>query len=1592
MGHRYSLPHKIIAYVMVIMLMVNLFSGSIKGRIVSAENGLDTVTLLIEKEDGSGSDSYNTSVESIIYHNTSVTIHYDFKDTYAADTVYKCIIENQQQFLGNEGDITITNEGSGNQVHHVIFQAFTADNTMIAQSTLNILLGTGNPAIRADATSSRNETEQRNEKVVTYTADKDSIYTKAYRIVEKDGNELERGDISLSAAADNEFSLTGNETFWEDGSYQIRYYLYNGTDSADIVGEDCISFVVDNIAPVVTVDTTVDADKRFEDKVIYKVTVDEINYSDCDITVMVKRETINGTDGSLTTTYRQTADKQEKEFTYEEDGIYTISVQAKDAAGNVGESEETRFVIDKTAPELIISGVESNRHYNETKKVEFSVKDLNPDPDSYTVRVKKGDGSFETKVLDWTTEGYQSKASYLVGEDGEYTVSLDAKDANSNKGRQKTISFVIDKIDPEIKIEDVEISYKDAQSGKVPVQKEETYYLDGSARLTFKVTETNWKYAEAYVNAVKTHKGISSQNNRVLTMTKNPDILSVEYEEEGIYDVDIQGKDAANNYSGVIERKFVVDKTDPVFKISGVEEGKAYQEGQMLTLEAVDDNHDLDTYKIKIEKWTKDGGYEAPEYIDAGKWSMVSGTDSVFREISFTQEGNYRVTIEGKDKAGREGEPVSVSFRIDTTAPVVTLSSVTEQGYYNEPVNLNVLIQEFNITDTDAYIHVRRVLDGEVKEDSNTRMDTANGENAFTYFYTEEGEYDVWVEVTDAAGNEGVDAAGSLIKNQRLHFVVDKTKPVLAITGAADQYMTKGTVDLTYHAADRNHDFSKYSISVVRSDLDGNEESYTDIFDAAQWEQTGYEAEKKLTYTEEGKYQITFQATDKAGNPGDKQSIVFYIDHTAPVISRITYSDVNGLIQEKYHNIYSNKAILVEFDVWDSVVGADDNRIYVSVGVPADRREGTPVYPAHKSVGNRYYVYIPTDLKVSEFDDTLTLWANDVLGNESSLVSSNVIYNTDYPGVIMNCDTDYTQWTNQDVTFHTNVSDSKSGLKEVIYRIDGKVTKKIIFDELVRTYDYDLTAAKTASKVSGYTVSVEVTNNCGTTNTMKRQVYIDKEKPKVTLSGIQKGMHYNKNQSFITNVEDVSYSKTKTVYVISRTLDGKTYTMSSPVFHSGQYSDSCTRKMIKEGKYKIYAVTTDGAGNRTTSNTISFVIDKTAPKVTVSGTEAGSMNGTPVTLNFTCEESFFATNTISVQVEKTLDGRTVSERISGFPKNKKKTAMSHTFSEDGTYKVTIMATDKAGNTAKPQTITFSVDQTKPEIRITGTGNYEQWDGPAIVRFTVEESYYSGNNVQITGTRTDIDGNVETVELPHLPNSGKTSTLVQTFKEDGIYEFEVVSKDEAGNRASSQIHFTIDQTKPQINKVGSFHGGYYQEFKLSDSMEEIFKDLTVISYRILLNGVEYNGTDTITAEGKYNLYVDVQDELGHASSENVEFIIDHTAPKVIFTGVKDGETVHESGTVTLALTNTEDEITGVRMNGADYGADTRSLSFAEYGSYQIEVDCVDKAGNAVTRSTYFVYNNPLTVLLLISGMGGLIVVTCIWLLVRTKRKEEEEKKI
>lgn len=630
-----------------------------------------------------------------------------------------------------------------------------------------------------------------------------------------------------------------------------------------------------------------------------------------------------------------------------------------------------------------------------------------------------------------------------------------------------------------------------------------------------------------------------------------------------------------------------------------------------------------------------------------------------------------------------------------------------------------------------------------------------------------------------------------------------------------------------------------------------------------------------VEYLEEGAYTVTVWGEDEKGDAGKTETIHFVIDKTAPVISDLCYANADGVIVPVYQTIYSSKDIRLQFQVEDMGVGVKEDGVFVSV-----KEERDHVFIAHREAGNRYYVMLPKDIEQPVLDDAVTIWANDCLGNESFVLSEHMKYSTDKPDIRMESSVDYSRWTNQAITFHITMEDIKSGLQRIVYRVNGKTVKKMEFFELVDSYDDILTVTDCAQKENGYLVEVEVTNHCGSVSKVKRRVYIDNVPPVVSLAGAGDGMHYNTDVKLTAEIEELSYRKTSVIYDITRVSAGQTDHMQTSPVYPEQCHDRISHVFTKEGFYKVCAVVTDGAGNTSRSDILSFVIDKTAPVLSISGVKNSSMNAKPVTILFRCQEEFFETNQVTIRTERMLDGKKAEENATNMVTARETEEMKRIFWKDGTYKVILSAVDKAGNIATSQTILFFVDATKPKIRITGTDNYEMWDGPATIRFSVTESYYTWNHVKITGTRRDVKGKQHKVELPAFSNYNKNSTMTQTFREDGVYEFRIVSKDRAGNKADSTIHFTIDQTAPVIYSIRDYADGVYEEFCLRQKLSGLFRDLTVISYRLLLNGIEYNGTDVVDAEGKYQLYVEARDELGHVARESIEFLIRHAGQEEV----------------------------------------------------------------------------------------------------------------
>lgn len=580
-------------------------------------------------------------------------------------------------------------------------------------------------------------------------------------------------------------------------------------------------------------------------------------------------------------------------------------------------------------------------------------------------------------------------------------------------------------------------------------------------------------------------------------------------------------------------------------------------------------------------------------------------------------------------------------------------------------------------------------------------------------------------------------------------------------------------------------------------------------------------------------------------------------------------------------------------------------------------------------------------------------------------------------------------WTSNSVPVTATIEDSITEIQKIEFFIDGKLSETII-----PTNPHKMTCGIAVSDTSvsalGTQVTIVVTSSAGVQSVANKVVCIDKQAPSVSLGGISEGAIYNASRTLqITTMENIWQAMRPISVTATRTIDGNTTSMDLGAYEVTDAASVAGRTFTEDGIYRVTVTAVDAAGNSDTKS-ISFTIDKTAPVLSMTGAGEGTYSSRPVTIQFQAIESFYETNNVRINVERKLGGSTYGRTVN-FTNTGKVSELSNTFSEDGDYTITMTATDGAGNIAAMQTLTFTVDCTAPVITLSGTRDYFVTNRSVAIIFSVVESYYETNEVRIQGTRRLANGRTEPIRISEWSNSGITSTLNQEFTEDGYYTITMTATDKAGNNKRQTIHFTIDTEPPVIGDLSQYDGKYLSEFQLRESLEDLISELTVPTVRMTLNGEAYDGSEIIQ-DGKYTLVIEVADEVGLSATKSIEFVIDRTAPKIIFAGAENKKTYTETVNLNLSLENENDTIVAILINGVPYelkaGAVSYDLTFDTFGEYEVVVNTIDAAGNENSQTIVFTYAEHRNAVFLWILIGALIVAAglVVCLVIKSKKKE------
>jgi len=1303
-------------------------------------------------------------------------------------------------------------------------------------------------------------------------------------------------EISTDGGA-NWSSTTTAQTDLADGSYQFRAIVTDAAGNA--ATSNTISVVVDNTAPAAgtLAFSGLDDTGSANTPAVTKDGSFDLNLtgtSDTNATsVSYEISTDGGANWSSTTTAQ----------TDLADGSYQFRATVTDAAGNSATSNTISVVVDNTAP---TAGTLALSNYVDSGS---SPTDFNSTDKTFDLTLTgTSDASATSVTYEVSADGGANWAATTAAQsdlaDGSYQFRATVTDAAGNSATSNTISVVIDNTAPTAGT----LAFSgldDTGSTDAPAVTK-----DGSFDLSLTGS------SDANATSVSYEISIDGGSTWTSTTVAQSDLA------DGSYQFRATVTDAAGNSATSNTISVVVDNTAPT--------------AGALAFSGLDDTGSANTPAV-----TKDGSFDLSltGTTDANATSVAYevSTDGGTTWVATTSaqddlaDGSYQFRATVIDAAGNSATSNMISVVVDNTAPTagaLAFSGLDDTGSANTPAVTKDGSFDLSLTGTSD-VNATSVA-YEVSTDGGTTW----AATTLAQSDVADGSYQFRATVTDAAGNSATSNAISVI--------VDNTAPTagtLAFSGFDDT----GSADTPAVTKDGSFDLSLTGTSDANTTSVAYEVS-TD--GGASWTVTTA-AQNDLA---DGSYQFRATVTDAAGNSATSNTISVVVDNTAPTTGTLAFSGLDDTGSANTPAVTKDGS----FDL--SLTGSSDANA-ISVGYEVSTDGGTTwasTTSAQSDLADGSY----------QFRATVT----DAAGNSATSNTISVVVDNIAPtaGTLSFSGLDDTGSPNtpavtKDGSFDlglTGTSDANATSVAYEVSIDGGSTwtsTTVAQNDLADgSYQFRATATDAAGNAAtSNTISVVVDNTAPTAGTLAFSGLDDTgsaNTPAVTKDG---SFDLSLTGSSDTNATSVAYEVS--------TDGGLSWTATT----AGQ-SD------LADGSYQFRATVTDAAGNNATSNTISVVIDNTAPTagtLAFSGLDdTGSANTPAVTKDGSFDLSLTGssdTNATSVSYEVSTDGGLSWTA----------TTAGQSDLADGSYQFRATVTDAAGNAATSNTISVVIDNTAPTAGTLAFGGLDDTGSANTPAVTKDGSF----DLSLTGSS---DANATSVAYEVSTDSGNTwtsTTSAQSDLADGSYQFRATVTDAAGNSATSNtISVVVDNTAPAagtlsfsglddtgsantpvVTKDGSF------DLSLTGTSDA---NATSVAYEVSSDGGTTWAATTSSqddlADGSYQFRATVTDAAGNAATSNtISVVVDNTAPvagTLAFSGLDDTGSantpaVTKDGSFDLSLTGTSDvNATSVAYEvstdgGANWSSTTSAQDNLADGSYQFRATVTDAAGNSATSN-------------------------------------------
>ncbi|WP_216830384.1 Ig-like domain-containing protein [Alkalihalobacterium elongatum] len=1452
------------------------------------------------------------------------------------------------------------------------------------------------------------------------------------------------GKDYLNVSKDSSPSLHLNEmksvatfeyTFEENGSYEIAV---EATDYFEKESKKSAAFTLDRDPPTLSV-TYVDGDEekdinnkdQFKQDKVVRFTVSDNNIDEDTIELTVLKQDLQDSEASLYLTLdseQLTKTVTENAIVYEypfaDDGVYEVQFSAADSVGNhqgkgrgngrnkqeTVELEPFIFTIDTEKPAIKVSGLDTlagHKYYAEAKNVTISIEDLTLDEEQTAIKVTK-DGeayiSINVPEEDDTDAFTRKRTNHLSGDnmiaelkqsfktDGTYVIYAGATDqlghSNPEDGAalQELVQFTIDQTVPDIKLIGVDhngdrIDDSDESKPSMYIQKGVVTVLVDELHLKEKSVTINGKSFTEHFPDVDWNQ--VSETSYELTLDFNREDFT-----DRKYTVAVNVTDKAENQ--VSERlTFYLDNTKPVITLTTeghiVDDKKPvmFNQNGKLTVKVEEENYRTNQVDITVKK-KGDRSFEDNRFNNQWKNSSKDSTLTLpVNRASGYEDGEYTITVKATDAAENEAVSQSLTFIIDTTRPEIKLTGKDQDGetYRGGSVNetrptnmfirngeLTVEVDEQNFSTNNVTFRVTKKGDSSFRDPRFREQWENDGKKSSLTLPIDsrsgyaDGEYTITINATDRAGNEAV--------GQTLTFIVDNVAPNITITGedhdgkkytgvdrngrdhqsTPSMYIQNGK--LTVAVEEENFSMNDVSITVRKR----GDDSFRDSRFNNQWENSGKRSTLTLPITtgetgqySDGVYTIRVVSEDKTGNKSSK-ILTFVVDTKAPNLV------IEGLEDDKHYN---NNRVTATFKARDTNLNETNTRLtirHVNAGTTevvrmADLTNGRYTFTKEETYAIKWE---STDRAGNYAKEELTFVIDRTAPVLKIAGVENNSFNPTAKRVTVSVDEFYFETNTVDLQVMKNNQPYSMGT----WRNTGKVSS------LSHNFTED----------GFYTIALTATDKAGNGPITERiEFTIDTVNPEIEISGVDNGEYYNVDKPVNVTIRDVNLD----VNTIRVTRDGNNYPVGGFAITEaakGSGNQSVARfnhNFSQEGVYEIFVEAIDKAGNMSTQ-TVQFTIDKTAPVITPKFRGEGRVIEDGEYINRVFTPEFALDESEDTIVSVTLnDGPNIAGNIP-------------VASKDMVYHYKVLATDKAGNETT-LSISFTLDTTMPELDITG----------------IVDGYFNENiTPMVTYSDLNLDESRTSVTLNNEPYASGTKL---EYEQD--YVLKAVITDLADNVTSRTIVFTIDKTAPIIRFLEPINNRYFNFSLIPDFIIESLSPYDIIA--ITLNGNPYTIGDPIEEEGKHVLFFEVKDRAGNIQTLSIEFIIDLTAPNVIYNGVTDNGRYYETVALDILLDNPNDKFREISINGEAFKGDVVEengyqiirTTLDEKKTYEVSVEAYDEAGNETqSQITFeiaekhilikFYENKPLFAAALISLLGGATGGT---ILIRRRKKKivEEE---